>query len=262
MFTIYKYTSPEQKVYIGCTKHSLRNRAGLSGRGYKTKSRFWEAISRLGWNSFIPEVLATTEDANEAARLELAYIKQYQATNPEFGYNTETVGYSQSDEDYSAKVSEGTKRGLSSPETRQKMSEAQKTKWSDPEYHARTQAAMKAACNTDEHRKNVSDAQKIAQNRPEVKAKLSSAFTGLVFINNGFCSKRVTQAEAERLIATGTWSKGRMCWGPRGPVDKLKGRVWVHKEAESKFIENSQLKSYLNSGWEKGRGKLKRGAEE
>lgn len=262
MFTIYKYTSPEQKVYIGCTKHSLRNRAGLSGRGYKTKSRFWEAISRLGWNSFTPEVLATTEDADEAARLELAYIKQYQATNPEFGYNTETVGYSQSDDDYSAKVSEGTKRGLSSPETRRKMSEAQKTKWSDPEYHARTQAAMKAACNTDEHRKNVSDAQKIAQNRPEVKAKLSSAFTGSVFINNGFYSKRVTQAEAEQLIATGMWVKGRLSHGPRGPVKELQGRVWINKEGETKFVTAAESLTYFSLGWSSGRGKLKRGAEE
>lgn len=253
MFTIYKYTSPEQKVYIGCTKRSLRSRAGLSGRGYRSKSRFWDAILRLGWSNFVPEILATTEDSEEAARLELTYIEQYHATNPEFGYNTETVGYSQA---------EGTKKGLASPETRQKMSEASRVRWADPEYHAKTQATMKAACNTDEHRKNVSDAQKIAQNRPEVRAKLSSAFTGLVFINNGFCSKRVTQAEAERLISTGTWSKGRMCWGPRGPVDKLKGRVWVHKDDESRFIENSQLKSYLDSGWEKGRGKLKRSAEE
>ena len=261
MFTIYKYTSPEQKVYIGCTKHSLRSRAGLSGRGYKTKSRFWEAISRLGWNNFTPEILATTEDAEDAARLELSYIKQYQATNPEFGYNTETVGYSQKDDDYSVKVSEGTKKGLASPETRQRMSEAQKTKWSDPEYHARTQAAMKAACNTEEHRKNVSEAQKVAQNRPEVKAKLSSAFTGLIFISNGSCSKRVTQAEAEQLIATGNWTKGRLCYGPRGPIAKLKGRVWVHKESDSKFIEKSELQSYLDSGWVRGRGKLKGGKE-
>lgn len=258
MFTIYKYTSSEQKVYIGCTKHNLRNRAGLSGRGYKTKSRFWDAISRLGWDNFTPEILATTEDAEEAARLELAYIEQYQATNPEFGYNTEKVGYSQADEVYSAKVSKGTKKALASPETRQKMSTAQYTKWADPEYRVRTQAAMKAACNTTEHKAKMSEVGKEVQNRPEVKAKLSSAFSGLIFINNGVTSKRVTAAEAEQLIATGNWVKGRMSHGARGPVKKLQGRIWVNKEGISKFIEQSEIPEYLDSGWVPGRGKLNR----
>lgn len=158
-----------------------------------------------------------------------------------------------------AKISEGTAYALSSPEVRAKMSEAQKTKWADPEYHAKTQAAMKAACNTEEHRKNVSEAQKIAQNRPEVKAKLSSAFSGLIFINNGFTSKRVNAAEAEKLIATGMWVKGRLSHGPRGPVKELQGRVWINKDGESKFVTAAESLTYFQLGWLPGRGKLNGG---
>ena len=257
MFTIYKYTSPENKVYIGCTKHALRYRAGISGKGYKTKSRFWDAIVRLGWENFTPEILATTDDAEEAARIELKFIQEYQATNPQFGYNTEKVGYSQKGDNYVDKVSEATKRGLASEETRKKMSEAQYANWSNPEYRLKTQQAMRLACNTEEHRKNVSEAQKIAQNRLEVKAKLSAAFSGLLFINDGKVSKRVSAAEADRLIATGEWVKGRLAYGPRGPIEKLQRKRWIHRNTESKFVDEDELQSYLADGWQKGRGKLK-----
>lgn len=156
------------------------------------------------------------------------------------------------------KISEGTKRGLASPEVRAKISAAQYEKWSNPEYRDRTQAAMKAACNTPEHKARMSEVGKEAQNRPEVKAKLSSAFSGLIFINNGFYSKRVTASEAEQLIATGEWNRGRLPSGARGPVKKLQDRVWINKEGVSKFVEQFELQEYLDAGWLLGRGKLNR----
>lgn len=155
------------------------------------------------------------------------------------------------------RISEGTKRGLASEETRKKMSEAQYAKWANPEYRTRTQEAMKIACNTKEHRRNVSEAQKIAQNRPEVKAKISAAFSGLIFINNGIKNKRVKEAEAERYIATGDWVRGKLPTGPRGPIDKLKNRTWVHKEGKAIMIPGVEVQTYLANGWQKGRGKLK-----
>lgn len=160
-----------------------------------------------------------------------------------------------------SRISEGTKRGLASPEVRKKMSEAQKTKWADPEYHARTQAAMKAACNTEEYRKHVSEVGKIAQNRPEVKAKISAAFSGLVFINNGVKNKRVKEAEVEHYVATGKWVRGKLPMGPRGPIDKLKNRTWIHKDGKAIMVPGVELQSYLNSGWVQGRGRLKGGKE-
>lgn len=158
-----------------------------------------------------------------------------------------------------SRISEGTKRGLASPEVRKKMSEAQRIKWADPEYHSRKQAAMKAACNTEEHRKRVSEAGKIAQNRPEVKAKISAAFSGLVFINNGIKNKRVKEAEVEHYVATRDWVRGKLPMGPRGPIDKLKNRTWIHKDGKAIMVPGVELQSYLDSGWVRGRGKLKGG---
>ena len=102
----------------------------------------------------------------------------------------------------------------------------------------------------------MSEAQKIAQNRPEVKAKISKAFTGFIFINNGKVNKRVYEEEAQKLVDTGEWKRGKLSTGPRGPVTKLQGRVWIHKDSDTKFVDKQELQSYLDSGWVRGRGKL------
>ena len=158
-------------------------------------------------------------------------------------------------EDVRLKISEGTKQGLSSAETRRKMSDAQYTKWADPEYRERVTKSMKVACNTPEHRKKVSEAQKVAQNRPEVKAKISKAFTGFIFINNGIVNKRVYEEEAQKLIATGEWRRGKLPMGPR--KNKSEPKIWIHRSDESKMILPTDLPQYQAVGWELGRGKLK-----
>lgn len=252
-YKVYKRIAPDGRVYIGCTTQNLAARAGVGGLGYRQQSRFWAAIQEFGWAAFTTEIILITDSEREAHLAEINAIIEYDATNPDKGFNTERKGYF----DISEATSKGTVTALKPPEVRAKMSAAQYEKWSNPEYRARTQAAMKAACNTPEHKAKLSKIGKEVQNRPEVKAKLSSAFSGLIFINNGFYSKRVTAAEAEQLIATGDWVKGRMSHGARGPVKKLQDRVWINKDGASKFVEQSELQEYLDSGWKKGRGKLK-----
>ena len=156
-----------------------------------------------------------------------------------------------------SRISEGTKRGLASPEVRKKMSDAQHEKWNNTEFREKQVVAIRAACSTPEYRQHVSEAGKIAQNRPEVKAKISAAFSGLVFINNGVKNKRVKESEVERYVATGDWVRGKLPTGPRGPIDKLKNRTWIHKDGKAIMVPGVELQSYLADGWQKGRGKLK-----
>ncbi len=251
-YKVYKRIAPDGRVYIGCTVQNLAARAGIGGLGYRQQARLWAAIQEFGWAAFTTEIILITDSEKEAHLAEINAIIECDATNPDKGFNTEMKGYF----DNSKSTSMGTVRALKSPEVRAKMSAAQYEKWSNPEYRAKTQAAMKAACNTPEHKAKMSEVGKEAQNRPEVKSKLSSAFSGLIFINNGFYSKRVTAAEAEQLIATGEWSRGRLPSGPRGPVKKLQDRVWINKEGVSKFIEQAELQKYLDAGWLSGRGTL------
>ena len=57
-YKVYKYTNLiNGKVYIGQTKTSLIKRAGSNGERYKGCRHFYLAISKYGWENFIPTIL-------------------------------------------------------------------------------------------------------------------------------------------------------------------------------------------------------------
>lgn len=92
MYTVYKYTSPSNKVYIGITGRTLVQRAGYSGERYDKCPAFGRAIKKYGWENFTSELLAQNLTEEEAKRLEKYYIKLYDSTNPEKGYNISAGG--------------------------------------------------------------------------------------------------------------------------------------------------------------------------
>ena len=57
MYTVYKHTAPNGKVYIGITSHSIEGRWRKDGSGYKLNNHFWNAIQKYGWNNFKHEIL-------------------------------------------------------------------------------------------------------------------------------------------------------------------------------------------------------------
>lgn len=87
MYKVYKYTSPSNKVYIGITCKTLAHRARYNGCGYDGCTVFERAIKKYGWDNFQYEILAQDLIEEEAKRLEKYYIKLYDSTNPEKGYN-------------------------------------------------------------------------------------------------------------------------------------------------------------------------------
>ena len=92
MFVVYKYISPSNKVYIGITSKTLVQRAGYSGERYDKCPAFGRAIKKYGWENFTSELLAQDLTEEEAKRLEKYYIKLYDSTNPEKGYNISAGG--------------------------------------------------------------------------------------------------------------------------------------------------------------------------
>lgn len=89
---IYKYTFPDGKVYIGQTKNlEKRKRQHIDPNLGPANSGFWAAYCRFGKYDF--EVLKVLEYDNEdelnfyLGRWESGYIYQYNATNPDYGYN-------------------------------------------------------------------------------------------------------------------------------------------------------------------------------
>lgn len=87
MYKVYKYTSPSNKVYIGITSKTQSIRAGKNGIGYQHCTAFWRAIVKYGWDNFKYEELATQLDEETAKELEKYYIKLYNSTDSNYGYN-------------------------------------------------------------------------------------------------------------------------------------------------------------------------------
>lgn len=89
---VYCYTNiHNNKKYIGQTIASLKIRADC-GRDYEQCPKFWKAIQKYGWDSFIPEILAENITAEKANELEAFYINKFDTINN--GYNCTTGGKS------------------------------------------------------------------------------------------------------------------------------------------------------------------------
>lgn len=93
-YKIYKYTNKiNNKVYIGQTRQSIKNRAQGKGWGYKKCPHFFSAIKHYGWENFTCEVLHDGLDRSEADALEKSYISYYRDTL-NLSYNIEDGGKS------------------------------------------------------------------------------------------------------------------------------------------------------------------------
>ena len=92
MWSIYKHTFPNGKVYIGLTKQEPEKRF-KNGYGYETCPLMWNAIQKYGWNNIETTWLHTNiTDLNKAAYLEREAIQTYHSNEREYGYNLANGG--------------------------------------------------------------------------------------------------------------------------------------------------------------------------
>lgn len=91
IWSVYKHTSPSNKVYIGIAKN-VKHRWRSKGNGYKGSTRIWGAIQKYGWDNFLHEIIATGLSRDEACEMEIELIKKYNSTDPSCGYNLESGG--------------------------------------------------------------------------------------------------------------------------------------------------------------------------
>lgn len=93
MYKVYKHTCPNGKVYIGITcKKDVTKRWGRDGLGYNMQTLFYRAINKYGWDNIHHEIIEDNLSKEDAFELEKKLIKQYDSTNPNFGYNVSTGG--------------------------------------------------------------------------------------------------------------------------------------------------------------------------
>lgn len=85
-YTVYRLTSPSNKVYIGITSQPIKKR-WRNGIGYKNCTLMNKAINKYGWENFKKEILLENTTESEAKALETLLIKICQSNNPDYGYN-------------------------------------------------------------------------------------------------------------------------------------------------------------------------------
>lgn len=120
---IYKVTNlVNNKIYIGQTTNTLEYRKDQHFREARSKKRntvyFHNALNKYGFKNFLFEEIDTAGSQEELDEKERYWIKFYDSTNKEKGYNLDSGGH---------------KGGVKSEETKRKIGETTKQKWEDPE---------------------------------------------------------------------------------------------------------------------------------
>lgn len=135
IYSVYIHITPNQKVYVGITGRSIKERWRNEGNGYKKNKHFYSAILKYGWNNIQHKVLFTNLTKTEACQKEIELISKYKSNEREYGYNSSiggeiNRGFKVSD-DRKKQISETLKRKFASGELKipqKKMSEEAKNK--------------------------------------------------------------------------------------------------------------------------------------
>lgn len=92
LYSVYKHTSPNGKVYIGITKMNPELR-WQNGAGYKENNKFWKDILFYGWSNIKHEILYVDLTEEEAKNKEVELISRYKSNDEAFGYNKIVSNY-------------------------------------------------------------------------------------------------------------------------------------------------------------------------
>ncbi|MBQ3374737.1 MAG: GIY-YIG nuclease family protein [Oscillospiraceae bacterium] len=93
-YSVYKLTSPENKIYIGYTGEDpeVRWKKGYRGGAKRANRPIAAAIRNFGFENFRKEILCDRLTLEGAWKLEAFFIDFYDSMNPEKGYNRVTGG--------------------------------------------------------------------------------------------------------------------------------------------------------------------------
>lgn len=91
-YSIYVHINNQNgKKYIGQTKQKVEKRWN-NGKGYKTSSKFYNAINKYGWDNFQHLIIADHLTNDQANCLEKQLINKYNLTDDHYGYNITNGG--------------------------------------------------------------------------------------------------------------------------------------------------------------------------
>lgn len=182
-YTVYKHTSPEGKVYIGCTSINPKRRWG---KRYPHNDMFSNDIEKFGWGNFKHEIIASRLTEDEAYDMEKELIHKYNTTDPSVGYNRSTGGRNSRgfhlNEEFKQKLREINTGKHHSEETRRKIREAntgrshtKETKRKLSEMRFGENNPMYGKHPSEETRRKIGDARRGFHHTDEAKRKISEA---------------------------------------------------------------------------------------
>ena len=182
MWTVYKHTAPNGKVYIGITGDKPEHRWD-NGNGYKKNKHFYSAIRKYGWENIKHEIVGNGLTKQQACDLETELIAKYDSTNREKGYNNSKGG-------------ECSALGAHhSQEARKRKSELMKEEFKT----GKRVPSMKGKHLSEETRKKISEANKGQKQTPQQRKALMDYLVG-----------HEVSAETRRKIREA--GKGRTPW--------------------------------------------------
>lgn len=178
IYSVYKHTSPSNKVYIGITSMNPPDKRWKNGLGYYQNKHFYSAIQKYGWDNFKHEILFVDLTKQEAEEKEVELIALYNATNRENGYN---------------KDNGGTSVGRLTDEQKRRLSEIGKERMKDKENNP-----MYGKHHSDEAKRKIRAARTGTHLSEEVKEKISKSHSG---IKNYLYGKHLSEETKRKISA-------------------------------------------------------------
>ena len=179
-YKVYVHISPNGKRYYGITSQEPEKRWGKNGYGYKKNEYFTKAINKYGWDNFEHIVIARGLTKDEAKWVKIELIREWDTTNPEYGYNE-------------------SRKKPRSEETKQKISKSHIGLNHTDETKNKIGESHKGKPQTEEHRNKIGEFHKGKTVSEETREKISKS-------NKGKCHKptRVYCVELDMYFETVT----------------------------------------------------------
>lgn len=216
MYTVYRHVCPNNKIYVGITKLSVKARWGKNGALYK-RQYFYRAIQKYGWDNIKHEIMFENLTKEEAEAKEKELIEKYKSNQKEYGYNIESGGY----------VHYHTQR------TRDKMSRTRKGRKLSEEHKKALSESLKGVKLSEFHRRRISESHKGYVMPESQKEKISKSCKGKGMksvIKCDLCGNEIEVYKSleEALKAVNGKSCGNISSCCRGKKKSAYGYIWKY----------------------------------
>lgn len=231
-YTVYKHTSPSNKVYIGITSRPVKER-WAKGHGYNYNTHFWRAIQKYGWDNFQHEILYENLSKEEASKLEIELIAKFDSMNQAKGYNLTTGGEH-------CTVSEEVRQRISRKLKGRKRSEVslQNIRLGHDKLWNSGYSPVWVHKDDEEHIVSPEKAESFLKQGYEYGRSTKS----YVYIHSGSVSKKVLDSNLQSYLDDG-WELGRSKKDIESAAEASRRCFWTYEN--KKFKSANELASYL-----------------